>query len=366
MRIYEITIGERHRRSLGDVASLAESIRQVGLLHPVVVRPDGTLIAGARRVAAARLLGWDSIPVTVVDLAEIVRGEQAENTCRLDFTPSEAVAIARALEPLEREAARQRQGNRTDLGLSAKLAESDDRVQSRDRIAAATGLGRTALARAAAVVEAAESDPERFGPLQERMDRTGRVNGVYKQLHAAQVAESLRHESPPLPDGPFDVLLADPPWEYHFSETATRTVENQYPTLSLEAIRALPVAAISAPDSVLFLWSTSPKLGEALSVLSAWGYTYTTSLVWVKDRIGMGYYARQRHEFLLIGKRGAYPVPLPENRPDSVIEAPRALHSQKPDVAYDVIERMYPQAHRVELFARVARAGWSAWGNENR
>ena len=102
MRISEIRTGERHRKDLGNIAALAESISEIGLLHPIVVTPDGTLIAGARRIAACVSLGWTDIAVTVVDIAGlasgIVRGEYAENTCRKDFAPSEAVAIWQAME----------------------------------------------------------------------------------------------------------------------------------------------------------------------------------------------------------------------------------------------------------------------------
>jgi ParB family chromosome partitioning protein len=93
---------------MGDIEGLARSIDEIGLLHPVVVRPDGTLVAGERRIKACLLLGWQDIPVTVVDLDAIIRGECDENQKRKDWTPTEAVAIAKELEPLEREAAKQR------------------------------------------------------------------------------------------------------------------------------------------------------------------------------------------------------------------------------------------------------------------
>ena len=92
-RIDEIVIGERTRRDLGDIEGLAASINELGLLQPVVVRPDGRLIAGERRLAAAKFIGWNEIPIRVIDLDAVVRGEFAENTCRKDFTLSEAVAI---------------------------------------------------------------------------------------------------------------------------------------------------------------------------------------------------------------------------------------------------------------------------------
>lgn len=183
-----------------------------------------------------------------------------------------------------------------------------------------------------------------------------------QQDKAERVASIASSEPPPVSDmGPFDVLYVDPPWRYEHAEP-TRAIENNYPTMSLDEIKAL--AAPAAASSVLFMWATSPKLAEALEVVSAWGFDYRTSMVWVKDRLGMGYYARQRHEILLICKRGDFPVPDPENRPDSVIAAPRGVHSEKPDVVYELIERMYPRATKAELFARRRREGWAAWGNQ--
>src|SRR3954467_4078619 len=84
--IDQIIVGERHRRDMGDIAVLATSMAELGLLQPIVVRPDNTLIAGERRLRAAQQLGWTEIPVSVVDLEQIVRGEYAENAVRKDFT----------------------------------------------------------------------------------------------------------------------------------------------------------------------------------------------------------------------------------------------------------------------------------------
>jgi N6-adenosine-specific RNA methylase IME4 len=115
---------------------------------------------------------------------------------------------------------------------------------------------------------------------------------------------------------------------------------------------------------VLFLWTTSPHLHEAFEVLGAWGFEYVSNVAWLKDKIGLGYWVRNQHELLLIARRGDMPTPPPANRPSSVINAPRREHSRKPDEAYALIERMYPTLPKIELFARSAREGWAAWGNE--
>ena len=95
--IKDIHVSDRHRKDLGDIAELAASIEAIGLLHPVVVDPNGKLIAGERRIAAFKHLGLDTIPVTVVrnlfEAAHLLQAEADENTCRKDFTPSESVVI---------------------------------------------------------------------------------------------------------------------------------------------------------------------------------------------------------------------------------------------------------------------------------
>jgi len=180
----------------------------------------------------------------------------------------------------------------------------------------------------------------------------------------AWIEEHFPKPTPELPEGKWSLIYADPPWEYDFSLTDSRKIENQYPTMPAEKIARLGIPGIAADDCVLFLWATSPKLREALYVMEEWGFAYKTCMVWVKDKIGMGYYARQKHELLLIGAQGEPTLPSPENRPDSVFVAPRTEHSRKPEIVYSLLETMYPLAKKIELFARGKRDGWEPWGNE--
>ena len=186
-RISDIKIGVRHRRDLGDIEGLAANIAEVGLLHPIVITPGNVLIAGERRLAACAFLRWREVPVTVVDLDKVVKGEFAENSERKDLTLSEAVAIKRALEPIERAEAkeRQREGGRRGGNASGKLPKPF-KGNALDKAAKATGKARRTLDKAEAIVAAAEAEPDRFGGLIADMDRTGRVNGPFKRLRVAQ------------------------------------------------------------------------------------------------------------------------------------------------------------------------------------
>lgn len=168
--------------------------------------------------------------------------------------------------------------------------------------------------------------------------------------------------------GKFVVLYADPPWRYENPPMggSNRSIENHYPTMDIEEICALSVGDIAHDNSVMFMWATSPKLAECFEVLRAWGFNYRTDMVWVKDRIGMGYHVREQHESLLIAKRGELAPPPVEARPSSVVTAERLEHSAKPPVFYDLIDRMYPGVRKIELFGRAPeeRELWSTWGNQ--
>lgn len=199
------------------------------------------------------------------------------------------------------------------------------------------------------------------------------INEVYKQIRTTErreermqnILELSTQETEDLDSlGKFPIILADPPWEYEHSYTDSRRVDNQYPTMSLEQLKEMDIESISCEDCLLFLWVVNPKVEEAIELINAWGFIYRTNFVWIKDKIGMGVYGRQRHELLFIARKGNIPVPMPEDRPDSVIEAPRTEHSKKPEQAYEYIERMYPDLPKLEMFARTKRAGWFAWGNE--
>jgi N6-adenosine-specific RNA methylase IME4 len=355
IEINKIKIGIRHRKNLQNLDSLVNSIEKIGLLHPVVITEDDQLIAGQRRIEAFKRLGRTTIPCHVVSLTDILQGEYDENVVRADFTPVEAVEIRRALEPVERERAKERQIElgRTHGTPPGKLPEGG---RVRDKVARAVGMGERTLKKAEEVVD---SKDEALIQAMDEGDMS--VDKAHRELKKIQLKK--KQKARPIPDGEFNVIYADPPWEYDFSRSPSRNIENQYPTMKVEDICNIAVPA--SKDAVLFLWATSPKLREALKVMQSWNFEYKTSMVWIKDKIGMGYYVRGQHELLLIGTKGTPALPEEAKRPSSVIRAPREDHSKKPGAVYEIIEAMYPNQKYIELFGRgPARTDWMMWGNE--
>lgn len=174
----------------------------------------------------------------------------------------------------------------------------------------------------------------------------------------------------PLPPGPFSTISADPPWSYDAkgSRAAPDWKGNfRYSTMSLDAIKAIPVADVAAKDAHMYLWTTSSFLEDAFDIMRKWGFKYKHTMVWVKvkkgtmePRMGMGHYYRHAHELVLFGVRGRAPARV-HNLP-TVFFAERSAHSKKPEILQDWAEKLSPEGKRLEMFATRARPGWEAWG----
>lgn len=166
--------------------------------------------------------------------------------------------------------------------------------------------------------------------------------------------------------GGWRCFIADPPWR--FSDRNTRgAAERHYETMDAISIANMPVREIAAPDAVLALWVPDTHIEAALAIQRAWGFTYRHLLVWGKVstagriQIGLGHRFRKAHEVALLCTRGK-PEILDHGVP-SLFLAPRTRHSAKPPDLHLALERLCA-GPRLELFARAARPGWTAWGDE--
>ena len=290
--IGEIRIKGRHRTALGDLQSLASSMGEVGLLQPVVLDSKNGLIAGQRRIEAAKLLGWTEIEAVVAgDLDDALRlliAQRDENTCRKDFAPSEAVAVGAAFEAIESKAAKARQAATRKRGTAepARAGNLPQREKGRasEKVAAAVGMKRRTYEKAQAVVQAAQNDPKLFGPLVTEMDETGKVDRAYSKVRrAAKAAEERANATKSAKDWvltaaqdvvPCAALLTDPPygildepWEPKQLESFTREW-------------CLRWSACGA-DTILIFWSQRYLwTGRQWFDQSLKGYEFQQLLVW--------------------------------------------------------------------------------------
>ena len=181
-----------------------------------------------------------------------------------------------------------------------------------------------------------------------------------------RVAREINKENnpPPMPTDKYRVVYADPPWKYgntmpdYFSEQA-----DHYKLMTVKEISEMPIKEIVEDNAVLFLWVTSPILEESFQIINSWGFKYKSSFVWDKVKHNMGHYNSVRHEFLLVCVRGSC-QPDVQKLFDSVHSEERTEHSKKPEHFRQVIDTIYPNGKRIELFARNKAEGWDVYGNE--
>jgi len=378
IKISDITIGERFRKDVGDVSSLAASIQNIGLLHPVVIDETNKLIAGRRRLAAFEYLGKDQIPFYRVNILNALKGEYDENVERKDFTVDEIVAIKKEVEksrkghaPSIAEEVREEVNNLLDTKVADSATLSSSTIFEPGPSAVVTGkiagFSSDTVKKMELIVMAAKIYPDIQKALEEHNNSPeGKptIDKIYDDVRRKQKREDKKDS--PLPQGQFDIILADPPWHYDYEGRGTPT--QHYATMTLEDIKKMKLP--TGDDAVLFLWSPQTFLKDALAVMESWGFKYVTGAVWVKDKIGMGMYFRLKHELLLLGIKGkGIGTPEAPDRPESVFVAERSSkHSEKPSVVYEILERMYPvDTYKfIELFARdnQSRPGWTFWGDE--
>jgi N6-adenosine-specific RNA methylase IME4 len=223
------------------------------------------------------------------------------------------------------------------------------------------GVSRDQSSKWQKIASIPEEKFENFLSVQKELSTAGVLN-YKKSLDRQERVETT--ETPRL-DGIYRVIYADPPWQYNadFMDKYGHA-KSHYSTMSIDELCDLPVADIRAEDCVLFMWTTSPKLEQAFQVIRAWGFKYKTSFVWDKVKHNFGYYNSVRHEFLLIAGRGRS-TPDVKKLHDSVISIERSnKHSEKPEYFRELIDKLYPNGNRIELFARESVTGWETWGAE--
>jgi N6-adenosine-specific RNA methylase IME4 len=214
-----------------------------------------------------------------------------------------------------------------------------------------------------------EQNPEAFKQVLTGAKTISEVKKEEKVKQIEQRREEIRNslEEQELKPGEkkYRIVYADPPWKYGNAMPEYVTEPQDYYLLMDTAdICNMPVKDIAEPNAVLFMWSTSPHLPEALEVVKAWGFTYKTTFVWDKVKHNMGHYNSVRHEFLLVCTRGAC-TPDVKKLFDSVVSIERTEHSKKPEFFREIIETIYTHGNKIELFARFAPKGWDVFGNQS-
>ena len=356
-----------------EFAELKDDISKNGLQMPILTF-EGKVVDGRHRLRACAELGVvprfeemeaanDSIVQAVISInlhrRHLTEGQRALIAARL--------ATASVGTNQHTAGAVSQQKVATELGISVDSVLRGKKVLKNGipELVEAVSSGRINISAAAKLAELAKEDQTQldFDDIKAIQDASKAINKAkfeVRRQERLQAIEAKRANNKPLTSelGNFGVVLADPPWDYLGTAVP-------YPVMTLQEICDLPVPSICAEDAVLFMWCSNSLLPDALQVVTAWGFTFKTSMVWDKGVAGQGAYCRQMHETLLIATKGVVPEVPFSARPPSVLRYPRLEHSRKPVEIFELIHAMYEELTKVELFCRGKPfPGFAGWGNE--
>jgi N6-adenosine-specific RNA methylase IME4/ParB-like chromosome segregation protein Spo0J len=410
--------------SESTVVALMKAFQEYGQQAPIIVYGKETdqtvrLGAGGHRLEACRRLG---IPVLCFhnegDDLDRQLCEIDENLIREDLSPVDrALFLARRKEIYlikHPETAREATLKKGEVAPFRQLGETAKRFTA--ATADATGQKERTIQRdvergekiSATALQMLRGTSHNKGTLLDRLKRMDTaeaqenfvreliasdkaVTAKSKQIRTAKqadnrqarlrmvslLAEHGRKEGVDFPRGAYPIIYADPPWPQDaWSDETGQDKGLQYPSMSIEEIKAL-CAGDRSPASAsaeLWLWTTANRSKDAYDVLEAWGFEYVTEIIWDKVDIGMGRHVRDRHEKVLIGKRGPISIaPLPGTQPPSLYSEKKTAHSRKPVWFAEQIERQWPELRKLELFQRKdslapgdvrLNGNWDFWGNQ--
>ena len=396
--------------AVANIAELAEDIQKSGWIKPLtVVRENNafTIVSGHRRHQAAISLNLDVVPCEVVEFEhdwQILERLLLENQYRQkdNATKLREYPFQKQIEA-ERAKVRQSQLNGKTL-LKENFPEATNKGQSRDKAAETVGIGSGKTAEkgikviqaadalresgevvkadlliasvnksydgAAKLLEVIDEIDEKTAEEFEDKIATNKttVSKVIKELKKEQRKQDIEKQkqdiaSQNLPEinSKFDVLVFDPPWPYgrEYDPEGSR-VANPYPEMSIQEIKNINVP--DKENSIMFLWTTHQFLPDAFEILKDWGYSYKATMVWNKEKIGMGYWLRMQCEFCLLAVKGKPIWDITDWR--DIFSEPRREHSRKPDSFFQAIDKYFSYASKLEYFSREKREGWSVYGND--
>lgn len=399
---------------------LVDDIRTNGLIEPIWLHPDGSIIDGRNRYRACLIAGveprtrrWDGIGSLVEFVISL-------NLRRRHLTASQRACLAAEILPLLEAEAKLRQatsgpgifggkplppilGEAVLPKLEAtqptpptpaieqrpESPKAEQRIEAKvTPIPAAHAAPAPTPLPSAPQAKAADKESSKIAakqlnvshgyvadakklqaehPIKYAEVRAGiktlqNAKAEVKQERKAAVAERIATEPQSPPKGPFRVIVVDPPWKYDSrAEDPTHRGRTPYPDMGIEEIKALNIVSFAHKDCILWLWTTNAFMREAFECLDAWGFENKTILTWTKDRMGLGNWLRGQTEHCLMAVRGKPIVTL--SNQTTILAGPLREHSRKPDEFYAMVDSLCP-GNKLELFSRQKRDGWQTSGVE--
>ena len=358
--------------SVEEYAQLEANILEEGIREPIITW-NGYIIDGHNRFSIAQRFDLEYKTTSkYFSSEESVKEWMILNQFgRRNLSNYQRSVLALELEEVFSKKAKEKELERkTTFAKSQK--SSMQTLNTNKELSNISGIGQQTIARVKKIQEKAPEEVK-------AKLATGEVsiNAAYKeikkeekkeeriQLINKQIEEIEAGELPEL-KGLFDVISVDPPWNYEGEnknktsfDSVGRRVANPYPEMSTKEIKEIVLPLMN--DSIVFLWTTHKFLPDALEILKEWNLEYKGTLVWNKEKMGMGAWFRMQCEFCLVGIKGK---PYWENtKYRDILNEPRREHSRKPDSFFTMVEEI-TLGRRLEYFSREQRQGWEVFGND--
>lgn len=353
-----------------EYETLEKSIIEDGVREPLITW-QGYIVDGHNRFEIAQKHGirfqtkekhFDSIEVVKVWMID-------NQKARRNLTDGWKYELALVKKRILAKKGKETQGKRTDL-----LSLSDKKLvisqhNTREEIAKELGWSTGKTAHADYVWQHSDDEVKEkvrsgeFSIKQAYNEVKKEKKKEERKIRIEEIKNKLETEELEQPTGLFDVIVIDPPWDYKFNEHQydpdVRRGNVDYPTTSVTELKQSEIPA--KDDCILFLWTTHAFLRDAFDLLDTWDFKYIATLVWDKEKIGIGRNIRLQVEFCLMAKKGS-PIIYGDSERD-IIREPRREHSRKPEEFYSKVERM-TVGRKLDYFGREAREGWCVYGAE--
>lgn len=390
-KVSELKPHEKNTEIYGDTDELEDtflqSVKEKGVLEPLVITKDKKVISGHRRLAAAKEVGIESVPVRISEFDDelVEREALIEFNRQREKTPGQIVNEFEEMLEIEQERAEKERKRKISETQKAKKSETkekfptsqNDDKQAREKAAEkinADVSGRT-LEKGKTVKDKASDDSE-----PKQVQETAReawedlqsgeesFNSAYSKVKDAEreLEQEPETETPELPSESYRSVVIDPPWNMEKIGRKERPDQGKYldyPTMDVDDIMELPVNDLAAESGAhIYLWTTQKYLPKAIECLEEWGARYECTMTWVKPT-GVAPFSWQYNTELVLFARFGDGLELEKNGLQLSFEAPVTEHSEKPDVFFERVRKASP-GPRLEMFAREGRDGFDVWGDE--
>jgi len=340
------------KREHGDIASLKQSIKDVGLIAPLVINERYELLAGRRRFQAMTELGWDETDCHLIrtdgDLLKSFRVALDENLKRKDLTDPEVAAAIKEYDTLKRQIEGEKKpgGDRQSINYTV----INDKGWTQERTAKELGISQPAVVKALKIASAIERHPE-----------LAKENSGQAILREAKRKETGAIK-PPV--GKYRTIVIDPPWPIEKIEREVRPNQQDidYSVMTLDEIKAFSLRSMAFDDGChVYLWTTHKWLPVAFDVFRVWNVNYQCLLTWIKNVGFTPFSWMYSTEHCLFGRVGDLPLLQMGKRLDFTGKVRE--HSRKPDEFYELVKLVSPEP-RIDIFSREKRDGFEQYGNE--